>query len=113
MKKPAPTQINPQTHKLKLYGLKKLFAHSNDSVLIERASYYLLCLPETIGWHYKGVYAGHTLKQREDGWLLVVTIIKEATKYVVFASGQTPQEAVRDFAVRTVNNLTTLKISRF
>jgi hypothetical protein len=65
---------------------------------IERAGFWLICLPETLGWYYRYVYTGHTLKDTGGEWLLVVRATDNGRKRVCFTGGATPVDCVRSLA---------------
>jgi len=53
----------------------------------EKAGYYITCLTEAIGWYYRAVYQGHTLKRTDQGWLLIVRVTMGGYKKVAFVAG--------------------------
>lgn len=61
----------------------------------ERAGYWLLTLPELVGWYSKRVYTGHTLKKKADHWLLIIRARKGVRKQVSFHTGASPVDTVR------------------
>lgn len=61
---------------------------------LERAGCWLLVQPHTIGWYYRAVYTGHTLKKRETDWLLMTRATFGRNKKICFVSGRDPYECV-------------------
>lgn len=64
----------------------------------EAATRYLLCLLEVVAWYSGGVYDGHTLSRKEEGWLLVVRVRLDGRPMVAFSFGARPADAVGQFA---------------
>jgi len=78
-----------------------------------RAGTWLLILPETLGWYEKVVYQGHTMKKREEDWLLIIRATKGGHAIVSFFSGPSPTECVRSAAVAARRKEMRWKSDRF
>ncbi|MCK5566181.1 MAG: hypothetical protein KAJ07_13135, partial [Planctomycetes bacterium] len=89
--KPHSQRINAAIRGLGLAGLDL-----EDSQM--RAGAYILCIEEALGWYERVIYQGHTLKKKEDGWLLVVKARKGDRAVVAFFEGGDPEECIRGLA---------------
>lgn len=66
---------------------------TDDLVVRGRKSYaalglFLAELDKEVAWATGLVYLGHTLSQREDGWLLVVRARRGSSRLVAFCGGR-------------------------
>lgn len=76
-----------------------------DDDLAEQAGRYFLAVPECLAWWTGGVYSGHSLKRKRNGWLLVVKMSLRRQPVVSFTEASTVAEAVRQFAIGIAHDL--------
>lgn len=72
-------------------------ANSNisfDTKRWEKAGTWLIAGPEVLGWYYKAVYQGHSLKRTRDGWLLIIRADFGRLGKVCFTRGSSPADCV-------------------
>ncbi len=77
---------------------EQCWAEIDPSGLYARAGTWLLDLPQVVGWYDKGTYTGHTLKRRENGWLLILRMEQRGKPMVAFQGGDDPEDCVREMA---------------
>lgn len=109
----SPHRIKCQSRLASQTRRRAIVCEDSGSYLNEKAAYFLLMLPEEIALYAGRVYNGHVMRRKEDGWLLVVNASLGGLPQVVFYSGATHADCVRNFAWDLVNGRVQWKKDKF
>lgn len=109
---PNPQKKTP-AHRLKPYGLAQRINTHTDWPLDEQAAAWLLCSTEQVGYWAERTLTGLTITKKETEWLLTLKADNKGRPEVMFSSGDSLADAVKNAARALVSDQASWRLDRF